>query len=103
MRILKLKCLDVIANNQKIKSFNEKLLESYWNCITNDLVDGEDLTVLKDVFKKLNEINQRWLLGKLIENLKKEEFSIIKYLTDIKLKVCKLSLQKDHLCSNDSF
>lgn len=87
MRILKLKCLDVIVNNQKIKSFNEKLLESYWNCITNELVDDQEIPVLKGILKKLNEINQRWLLGKLIENLKKEDFSILKYSTGIKLKV----------------
>lgn len=87
MRILKLKCLDVIVNNQKIKSFNEKLLECYWNCVENEFVYGENLAVLKGILKKLNEINQRWLLEKLIKNLKKEDFSIIKYSTDIKLKV----------------
>jgi hypothetical protein len=87
MGILKLECLNVIVNNQKIKSFNETLLESYWSCLTFEPFDFEESNTLKGILKKLNEINQRWLLGKLVGFLKKGDFSIIKYSTEIKLKV----------------
>ena len=85
MRILKLKCLEIIVNIQKIKGFNEKLLEFYWYCLTFD-IEGSDIC-LTGIFKKLNEINQRWLLEKLIEILKKDDHSFIKNLKEIKLKV----------------
>jgi len=85
MRILKLKCLEIIVNSQKIKGFNEKLLDLYWYCLTFD-IEGSDIC-LTGIFMKLNEINQRWLLGKLVEILKKDDHSILKYLTEIKLKV----------------
>lgn len=85
MRILKLRCQEVIANSPKIKNFNEKILELYWNCLTLDIEDSD--ICLTGIFKRLNEINQRWLLGKLIENFKKDDISIIKYLAEIKLKV----------------
>lgn len=91
MGILKLNCLNVIVNNQKIKSFNETLLESFWSCLTFEPFDfeeeEEEFNTLKGILKKLNEINQRWLIGKLVENLKRGDFSIIKYSTEIKLKV----------------
>lgn len=85
-----LKCLEIIVNSQRIKNVNEneKLLDSYWKCLMT-ILENDYPKIVIGIFKKLNEINQRWLLGKLIESFKKGEMMILilKYSTDIKLKV----------------
>ena len=79
----------MIVNSQKIKNFHENVLASFWKCLITSLegFENDSDAIICGIFKKLNEINQRWLLEKFIENLKKSELSMLKYSKEMRLKV----------------
>lgn len=84
----------MIVNTQKIKDFNENVLESFWKSLSTSFEGFSDDSdeIISGIFMKLNEFNQRWLLEKFIENLKKGEMSILKYSKDMRLKVIESDL-----------
>ena len=88
-----MKCLEIIAHGEKIKTFNEELMDSYLKCLIGSTKNvSNDFLEFKLIFKKLAEINQRFLMDKIIGlvtslNETEELRKILQYSSMIKLKV----------------
>ena len=80
---------------QKGKMFNEKLLEAYWNCLIESMMTNISWFCrdeIKEIIKKITEINQNWLLQKVLNVIKvnnETEYvrSFLSFASGIRLKV----------------
>ena len=70
---MRIKCLETIINGQKVKLFNENLLEAYWNCLIDAIMTNVSLFCrdeIREIIRKIAEINQNWLLQKILDVIK---------------------------------
>lgn len=70
-----MKCLEIIVSGQKIKRFDESVLNTFWDCLHEIITNFPSATLnldrdVKHIFRKLGEINQEWLLMKIIAFIK---------------------------------
>ncbi len=82
----------MIVNGQKVKSFDETLLDSLWNCLTETIKNVSESFEIQVILKKLGEIDQRWLLSKILGLIKTENETdtlkkILSFASGIRLKV----------------
>ena len=92
---IQLKCLEIISAGERIKSFTDSLLESFWNSFESILLTGSaHERTAKNIIMKMLEIKQNWLLKKIVHGIEADvEVSdyILKYSSELHLKVSQLN------------
>lgn len=81
-----------------MKSFTEDLLEVYWNCLIESMmknVSRHCRVEIKEIIRKIGEINQNWLLKKVLQVIKvnnETEYlrTFLSFASGIRLKVIQL-------------
>lgn len=88
---LQLKCLELISSGERIKSFSDNALESFWSSFESILQTGfTNGDTAKNILINVAEIRHNWLLKKILNNIESDNevtAHILNHSSGIHLKV----------------